>query len=145
MAKRLPLPKVGDLPKVVLFHRDHPTDPRVVLQVPNDDFTASETYLIRMDLQEHLAWFIHLPRERDLKESLSAAQHIRFDTRTGDIEEIPDIDEPTPLQRFVAKGRRQRQLQEASAGVPRFSFMRRKRPIPSSPFRQYLEGRGRLR
>jgi len=145
MAKRLPLPMCDKLPEVVLFHRDHPTDPRVVLQVPNDDFTDSETYIIRMDVQDQAVWLEHLPRVRDLRESLSAAQHVKYNTRTGAIEEMPDIGAPTPMERFVAAGRKQRQMAERMSAVNRASFMRRRRPMPATPFRRYLEGKGRLR
>ena len=54
--KRLDLPKIGDLPKMVLFHRDHPAEPRVVLQIPNEDRTDAETYVLRMDRPSDVVW-----------------------------------------------------------------------------------------
>jgi hypothetical protein len=43
MAKILPLPKLADLPEVVVFHREHPTDRRIMLQVPTSSVDA-ESY-----------------------------------------------------------------------------------------------------
>ncbi len=124
-----------------MFHRDHPTDPRVVLQVPNEDRTDAATYIIRMDVPEQAVWLDHLPRCNFLKESLSAAQHIRFDTETGDITEIEDIDAPTPVELAVRKGRTLEEVRRGPMRQRQAMLNRRRVPMPESHIRQMLRGR----
>jgi len=143
MGKQLPLPKVGDLPVLILFHREHPTDPRLILQIPNDDFTQSETHIIRMDIPEQAAWLGHLPRARDLKCALKMSKHIKFYTDTGFIQEMPDLDEPSRIEAEVARARSIGAMGHGPQRDRAQVAQRRRATVPVSALRRYLGGHTR--
>lgn len=139
MSERLELPKIGDLPKVVLFHREHPAEPHVVLQIPNEDRTDAETYVLRMDRPSDLVWLKALPRARIVLDELSVSQHFALDTETGAIQEIRDLDEMRPAEKVIRQARLE--------GAPRRYDRDRKASVarrspqhlpPVSPLRRYL-------
>ena len=122
MAARVPLPAKADLPELVLFHRDHPSEPQVILQVPNEDRTDSETFVIDLENQGHIAWLESLPCARELKDQFMLSQHVSYCPRTGFIRDIPDLDEPSVFALQLAESRR-----KASGGASIFDryFARR--------------------
>lgn len=140
--KRLELPKIGDLPKMILFHRDHPADPRVVLQIPNEDRTDAETYVLSMERPSDVVWLNALPRARELKDKLMVAQHIAMDTTTGYIQEIEDLDALTTVEEIIRearlKGAPRAATQDRIAATKRRA---RQHVPPVSPFRRYLGSR----
>ena len=137
--KRLELPTKDKLPKMVLFHRTHPSEPRVVLQIPNEDRTDAETYVIRMDRPSDVVWLESLPRARAVKDALMVEQHFALDTNTGHIQPIGDLDALSPVEKVIREAR--------TKGAPRRSdqdriAVRRRRSKnhvpPVSAFRRYL-------
>ncbi len=124
---------------MILFHRDHPAEPRVVLQVPNEDRTDAETYVLSMDRPADVAWLNHLPRARELKDALMVSQHVAMDPTTGHLQEIADLDEPTLIEQVIHDARTQaaprRPTQDRAAAAKRRS---RQHVPPVSPFRRYL-------
>ena len=88
MAKLIPLPRVEDLPDVVVFHRDHPSAQRFMLQVPTGP-DGAETYLIRLDQPkqipgsydprtDHKGWMDRLPNSQALMDRLSYEMHVAY-------------------------------------------------------------------
>lgn len=107
MASRVPLPKYASLPEVVLFHREDPRDPRVILQVPNADKTDAQTYIIMLDRGDDLGWIEGLPNAKYLRNELDMEAHIAYCPQTGHYKAIEDLDAPTPHQEFLEKARRE--------------------------------------
>jgi hypothetical protein len=107
MATRVPLPAVGALPEMVLFHRDNPAEPIIVLQVPNADRTDSETYVLDLEHSDHAMWLDGLPFSRALKDALMLAPHIAYCPRTGHHSEVADLDEPSLAALAIMDARQQ--------------------------------------
>jgi hypothetical protein len=105
MATRVPLPHPRELPDLVLFHRDDPAEPTVVLQVPNTDRTDSETYVVDLDHSDHAVWFDLLPHSRALRDLLTMAQHVAYCPRSGHTSEIADLDTPSLAAVALAEAR----------------------------------------
>jgi len=141
MAKRLPLPKKDMLPEMVIFHRDYPGEPRVILQVPNDDKTHAETYVLRMDKTEDTSWLGFLPCSKELKNLLSMDQHVAFNTRTGDCWPIEDFDAPTAVELAIGHARTAQNPRERSFQDLAASKRRNRVSAPVSPLRRWLGGR----
>jgi hypothetical protein len=142
MAARVPLPKVGSLPEVVLFHREDPRDPTVVLQIPNEDRTDAATYMLDLENMGDVGWLEGLPNPKELRNALDMEMHIAYCPQTGHFKAIEDLDAPTPVQGFLEKARRE----GAYAGnsiIDRLwtrARLGRRAPI-ESPLRQALAGR----
>src|ERR1700676_915312 len=107
MAARLPLPKHDSLPVTILFHRDHPRDPVIVLQVPNADRTDSETYILRTDRADDMDWLDKLPGASSLRDQLTVEQHLAYDVKSGYTKALADLDAPTEMAQLVKNARDQ--------------------------------------
>jgi hypothetical protein len=105
MATELPLPKPSELPEGVLFHRDHPSDDRIVMQLPNADRTDAETWVLRPSKFEHSAWLGALKNTRELQDMLTLEQHVAYCPSTGHCEAVADIDTPSPTAMLIACAR----------------------------------------
>jgi hypothetical protein len=97
MAKAVPLPRQDALPEGVIFHREHPAEPRLVLQIPNAQLNDSETYVVKLDDPTHKAWFEALKNHSDLSYQLGMDMHVAFCPRTGHVQPLKDVDEPSPM------------------------------------------------
>jgi hypothetical protein len=142
MAQLIPLPKHSDLPSLVVFHREHPADPVFLMQVPtNEDRTEFETYLIKLESPDHVAWFDRLSRARDLRDKLSYEMHVAYCPQTGHLQEMADFDMPSATQMAVATARffgaRGTTMDEA---VERRRRIERVAPAPVSRLREILGG-----
>lgn len=101
MAARVPLPKHAELPETILFHRDAPADPVLLLQIPNADRTDAETHIINLERAEDGDWLERLPRSRELRDLLTMEQHVSYCPGTGYMKGIADLDTPTDMQLAV--------------------------------------------
>lgn len=142
MAARLPLPKHESLPAMVVFHRDHPRDPVITLQIPNGDRTDSETYILRTDRPDDMEWLDKLVGAQALRDKLTMEQHVAFDTQSGFMRALADLDTPGPMAAMVRDAQAQARNSSFAAGLR--SAVRRGPNIPISPLRQALS-RGRQR
>jgi hypothetical protein len=106
MSVRVPLPACCDLPVGVYFHREHPSDKRIVLQIPNTDRTASETHAIDLDNHEHKKWMADLKNSHQLSSMLEYASHVAYDTKTGYCVTMVDLDAPSRGAELLAGARR---------------------------------------
>ena len=118
MAKFIPLPNVVDLPDVVLFHKTHPRDQRLLLQVPTGPDTA-ETYVIRLDQpsapageydprQDHKGWMRRLPNSQGLTDMLALEAHVAYyPQRGGVVMPLEDPDTIPWMTKVVALARRE--------------------------------------
>ena len=137
MAVQLRLPEREGLPSVVIFHREHPADPMLVLQVPNPGATDSETYRIRLDREADQAWVDGLKGSRYLQDMLSMEMHVAYEPATGAITPLPDLDAPHPMAETLAQARTMAAAQVAH----RDSMARRTRTLPAmSRHRMRLRG-----
>jgi len=135
---RLPLPEPTGLPKVVLFHREHPSEPRLVLQVPDPGAENSETYVVRLDLPAHKAWMDGLERSRELLDLLKMEMHVAYEPATGWAQPLQDLDAPPPFMQDIQDARRKA---GASQRFEHYFSMRRTRVPAMSRFRMSLLGR----
>jgi|CXWL01.1.fsa_nt_gi hypothetical protein len=133
MAVRVPLPRYADLPKVVLFHRAHPTDPTVILQLPNEDRTDSETYRLDLEREGDRGWIEGLPGGRDVLYKLTMEMHIAYEPATGGMRAIADLDEPTMRQQEIALARLE--ASRTANGAQRSTLRSRRHVPPPSTFR----------
>lgn len=138
MAKIIPLPAFSALPKVVIFHREHPAEPLIVMQVPTGDSEEFETYRIRLDRAEHKEWMRHLPNARNLSYKLTCEAHlVYFPHDEGTVLPLDDAEDLPVLREAIAKMR--------SAPNPQRTdnwFSRRRRTVPGiSRLRLSLSGR----
>lgn len=143
---RIKLPHYDSLPEGVYFHQDTPGFKRVILQVPNEDRSDSETYVVDLEDFVHIAWMEGLSNSRNLLATLEYAQHIAFCPRTGFFQEMPDLDEPTETAKRVARARRDASFEQSvdKLTVARRTHLRRQAPGPSK-LRRALAGRRRGR
>ena len=141
---RIPLPKHTELPEGVYFHPRLPGDSKqIILQVPNEDRSDSETYLVNLDESAHKGWMEALSHSRQLLDLIAYAPHVAYCVTTGYAEELPDLDAPNVNQMRVALAR---QEADRSAGMQqRFGGASRRSVPPPSRFRQSLMGRGQMR
>jgi len=139
---RIRLPRYDALQEGVYFHQDTPSDRRVVLQIPNEDRSDSETYVLDLDDTIHKAWLDGLQNSRNLLTTFGWAMHIAFCPRTGHFEEMPDLDEPSTASLQIAKARREASFEQTA---DRLTVHRRlRRPVPGpSKLRRALAGRRR--
>lgn len=138
--KRIPLPKYSELPEGVYFHREDSLDRRLILQVPDADRADSQTYVVDLDDSAHKGWVEGLRNSRQLLAILEYAQHVAYVVTTGYIEEIPDLDEPSAVQKIVSQARRDAGRHQATQR----RFAGRSTVPEMSAFRQALMGRERL-
>ena len=140
MATLVPLPAVSELPKVVVFHRQHPNEPVLVVQVPTGDTEEFETYRLRMDQPDHKRWLAALPNARDLTYKLTYEAHLAYFPHDGGMcTRLEDVEAPSGLQRVIAQMR--------SGATPEkvdTQFRRRHRNVPGvSQIRMGLSRGGR--
>jgi hypothetical protein len=139
MGKFIPLPKLVDLPEVVLFHHEHPSDRRLLLQVPTgpDD---GETYIVRLDETEHRLWFERLPNYKALRDRLSYEMHVAFYPQSGTVMTLEDPDEVHWVQQAFAAAHQT--TQNPISGMFARRSLRRNR-IPRPQLRTALQFGGR--
>ena len=88
MSTLIPLPHVDQLPDVIVFHRDHPSAQRLMIQLPTGQDEA-ETYVIRLDQPkpepgaydprtDHKGWMQRLPNSQALMDLLSYEMHVAY-------------------------------------------------------------------
>jgi len=106
MATRLRLPKHDSLPEGVYFHKERPSVPEIVMQVPNADRTSSETYLIDLSDRENKDWFETLLRSKQLYDLLQCAGHAAYKPANGHCEELPDLDKVPRSASLIANAHR---------------------------------------
>ncbi len=138
MAVQLKLPDPAGLPHVVLFHREHPADPILILQVPDPGAEESETYLIRLDRPAHRTWMLGLGNGGRLLDMLQMEMHVAYSPGDGGMRPLRDLDEPPPLAQTFDEARKM-----ATHSAMRERFMRRPSTLPPamSRFRMRLMGR----
>lgn len=106
MAVRIPLPKYETLPEGIYFHRRYKHDVHAfVVQIPDDARLDSETHVIDLRDSMHKSWVEGLKNSRNLLTTLQWAEHVAFCPRTGYFEEMPDLDEVSPIAKVVAQAR----------------------------------------
>lgn len=136
---RIRLPNYDSLPVGVYFHQEHPSERRVVLQVPNEDRSDSETYLVDLDDLVSKTWIEGLPNSRNLLTTLGWALHIAYAPRTGHFEEMPDLDMPSDASKNIARARQSASFQQTA---DRVNVMQRRRALPApSKLRRALSAR----
>jgi len=138
VAVQLPLPEPEGLPAEVLFHREHPADPVLLLQVPNPGATDAETYVVRLDKPEHRTWMDGLKRARWLKDLLQMEMHVLYEPGTGYMEALRDLETPPPFADDLGDARRQAAQNDQFAR--HFMHRRHRRPAISR-FRAALMGK----
>jgi hypothetical protein len=146
MASKVPLPRYVTLPEVVLFHREDPRDPTVILQVPNADKTDAQTYVLSLESGADIGWLEGLPNPKELRHQLDLEMHLAYCPQTGHWKAIEDLDAPGPFQQFMERARAEGAHQGESPIDKLWTRSRlggRAAPI-ISPLRQALVGRGRL-
>lgn len=137
MAARLPLPKHEKLPETVLFHRDHPSDPIIVLQIPNEDASDSETYILRTDRADDMEWMDKLVRAGDLRDKLTMEMHVAHDVKSGFLTAIDDIDAPS----FMARNLQTARAQASTSFAQKIQQRVQRRNVPTSMLRRQLGGK----
>lgn len=137
MGKIIPLPKLADLPEVVLFHCTHPADPRLTLQVPTGTEDA-ETYVVRMNDSDHKQWIERLPNSLALRDRLSIEKHVAYyPHRNGTVMTLEDPYEIPWVAKAFAVARAQR-----SSPLEGFFNRRRmrNRTLPAPTLKRALRG-----
>jgi hypothetical protein len=139
MATLVPLPHVDELPKVVIFHREHPSEPMLIMQVPTSDTEEFETFRLRLDNADHKQWLAKLPGARDLSYKLTFEQHLAyFPHDDGTTMRLENPDEPSYLQKVIAQMRTMPSKAKTDA-----EFLRRRQRKPGvSRLRQALSRKG---
>lgn len=127
MAVKLRLPEIEGLPPVVVFHREHPADPMLILQVPSPGATDSETYRIRLDRAEDRAWMERLKGSRFLQDMLMMEMHVAYEPGTGAITPLPDEDAPSFVEEVLGHARQMAGMEVAR----REQMQRRVRSLPA--------------
>lgn len=107
MGVKLRLPEPAALPKTVIFHREDPAEPFVILQVPEPGIDSSETYYVRLDKPEHRTWLQSLKRHDRLEYLLSMEPHVAYEVSTGAATPLKDLDTPAPFAADFADARAQ--------------------------------------
>jgi hypothetical protein len=131
-APRVPLPNAANLPEWVFFHREHPAEQRLILQVPDEHHEESETHVVNLEDTIHRCWIDGLKHSRGLMDLLTYAQHAAYCPRTGHVEEIPDLDTPSDVTIKFAMARHH-------AATVQSERTSRRRQVPAvSTLRQYL-------
>lgn len=141
MAQAIPLPKHLDLPDLVIFHREHPSEPVLTMQVPtNEDRTEFETYLVKLEQGEHQAWMERLPHYRALMDKLGYEMHVAFCPRTGHFHAMADLDELNYTQLAIGCARQAAQANPLTSAVEKRRRLERSAPAPISQLRSFLAG-----
>ena len=138
---RIRLPNYDSLPAGVYFHQEDPGERRIVLQVPNEDRSDSETYIVDLDDTINKSWIEGLPNSRNLLTALGWALHIAYSPRTGHFEEMSDLDMPTDASMNIARARKGAASQQAATRL--YTDRRRRNVLPPSALRQSLSRGGR--
>ena len=135
MAKFIPLPNYADLPEVVLFHRSHPSDQRLMLQVPTGPESA-ETYIIRLDQpsaepgkydprNDHKGWIKRLPNSQALMDKLACDMHVAYYySHSGTVMTLEDPDQIPWMTQVIA-------MAHHTAGEGPYEKMHQKRALRS--------------
>lgn len=138
MARQIPLPAYDTLPEGVYFHREHPADPELILQIPDAGREDFQTYPIDLDDSVHLNWIKGLKNSRSLRNTLSWARHVAYAPETGHFQEMPDLDTPSESMKMFTQARREASQQAVVAR----QFALRQRAVPrTSSLRKSLMGR----
>lgn len=138
---RIRLPHYDALPEGVYFHQEFPGEKRLVVQIPNEDRTDSETYVLDLEDTIHAAWLDGLKNSRNLTTTLGWAKHLAYCPRTGYFEEMPDLDEPTDASKKIAQARKEASYEQTNDQM--LTRLRRRRVPPPSKLRRALAGRRR--
>jgi len=138
MAKSIPLPKLAELPEVVLFHRSHPSDQQLLLHVPIGGDVA-ETYPVRLDRTEHKQWMDRLPNSQALRDRLTYEMHVAYyPHKNGTVMNLVDPDELPWIRKVFATAR----MSTGESRSDRYFRSRGQRHsrLPQSRFRTSLGG-----
>lgn len=138
---RIRLPHYDSLPEGVYFHQDTPGDSRLVVQIPNEDRTDSETYVLDLEDTIHKTWLEGLENSRNLVTTLGWAHHVAYCPRTGYFEEMPDLDEPSEASKQIARARTEASFEQTADQM--LARVRRRNVPPPSKLRMALAGRRR--
>ena len=142
---RIRLPRYASLPEGVYFHQEVPADRRVVLQVPNEDRSDSETYIIDLDDMIHSAWMSGLSNSRNLLTTMGWARHVAYCPRTGYFTEMADLDDVPETTKRIAAARNEASVDFAADRMSvKLRRLRQSTPGPSR-LRRALTGGGRRR
>lgn len=138
MAKSIPLPKLEDLPEVVVFHRSHPSDRQLLLHVPTSQSTG-ETYPVRLDIIEHKQWVDRLPNSQALRDRMTYDMHIAYyPHKCGTIMSLEDPDEIPWIRQAFGMARVARRESRVDSYFNSRNFKRKM--MPMSNIRQSLRG-----
>ena len=154
MAKLIPLPRYEELPEVILFHRSHPSDPRLLLQVPTGPDSA-ETFVLNLEQRpmpvgeydprtDHKGWVKRLPNSQALLDKLAIEPHVAYYHSRGGSSMVLDNPDEIPWVRKVMTLAR---LQTAQGSMMEGLLTRRAKRTLSrlpSPLRQSIDGRNNL-
>lgn len=141
MGQRVPLPKYTALPSAVLFHRKHPADPQIILQIPNEDRTGTlASHVLYTDREGDYAWLANLLNGRALLDKLKGELHVAYYPADGHIQAIKDLDMPGEFASVVADART---LARSPFFDRQHSMARRARVniAPVSSLRRWLGGK----
>ena len=140
---RIRLPHYDMLPEGVYLHQEDPADRRIVLQVPNEDRSDSETYIVDLEDTIHSTWLEGLKNSRNLVTTLGWSKHIAYCPSTGHFEEMADLDEPSLVAMRVVAARQDASFEQTN---DRQVAARRRRSVPGiSKLRMALSGRRGIR
>ena len=118
MAKPIPLPNVQDLPRVVIFHRNHPSSQCLLMHIPTGPESA-ETYPIQLDQKsppageydprhDHKGWIKRLPNSQGLMDRLSYEMHVSYYPHDGGcVMPLEDPDAIPWIRQALALARRE--------------------------------------
>jgi hypothetical protein len=137
MPVNVPLPRYETLPIGVYFHREHPSDNQVILQIPNAERTNSETHMLDLQNQTHKSWVDGLTNSRQLLCVLKFAKHVAYKPSTGHCEEMPDLDAESYGAQLVTEARSEAQRRSF---VDQLMMRRHNRSFVVPPFMQSLLG-----
>lgn len=114
----IPLPSLAELPKVVVFHRTHPTSPRILMRVPTGPDRA-ESYVLRLDqvsqppgtynpALDHHGWLKRLPNSKDLLHKLTYEMNVAYYPHDGGcIYPLTDPDEVPWVRQIMIHARQE--------------------------------------
>lgn len=141
MATAIPLPKYAALPNLVIFHREHPGEPILLMQVPTNEARSEfETYYVKLEVAEHKGWFDRLPNAKGLLDKLGYVMHVAFCPQTGYMQEMPDLDAPNDMAMAVGFARQMAGADPQQGAVERRRRIEAVAPMPISSLRQRLGG-----
>lgn len=127
---RVKLPK---LTGIVAFHHELRRPNIIVMQVPNEDFSDSDTYELNLRSAEDTGYIIRKKEGLRLLDMVKMHKHVVYQADRGDIDILEDKDEKRTASRFgtfLAEVERKHSevARRQAASVRKVSIMRNRKP-----------------